>query len=68
MSEPWTRAEQVNYAVFGSKKAPPQWGHAIHAISELALATGYVHTPGYDIFKHFTDLRKRYEHASMSVD
>ena len=66
MSEPWTRQEQINYAVFHSKEAPPEWRNTIDSIISLARVTG--HVPGTSIFDHFNKLLDVYNNASMSVD
>lgn len=66
MTTPWTRQEQINYATFGTKVAPPEWGAAWEAVRALAKATN---APlGISIFDHFNKLLSAYHHASMSVD
>lgn len=65
-SEPWTRAEQINYATFGTKEAPKEWNDAWVAVRDLAKATNC--PLGTSIFTHFNNLITAYHHASMSVD
>lgn len=66
MSEPWTRQEQINYSVFRTKTAPPEWGAAWEAVRKLATATGC--PLGTSIFDHFNKLLEAHTAASISVD
>lgn len=66
MSEPWTRAEQINYSTFGTKEAPPEWAAAWKALRELAKATNC--PLGYNVRDHFNRLADAEHAASMSVD
>ncbi len=66
MSEPWTRAEQINYATFGTKEAPPEWDAAREAIFALCRVTDW--ETGIHYLVHFNRLCEREHHAEMSVD
>lgn len=66
MSAPWTRREQINYATFGTRTEPPEWGAAWEAVRALAKVTN---APlGTSIFAHFNKLLDAHHDASMSVD
>lgn len=64
--EPWTRQEQINYSVFHSKVAPPEWNEALEAIHKLAKVTNC--PLGNSTIDHFNKLWESYTHASVSVD
>ncbi len=63
---PWTRAEQINYATFGTKEAPPEWDAAQDAIRALNRVTEW--KVGVFYLDHFMKIVERYHHAEMSVD
>lgn len=66
MSEPWTRQEQISYAVFHSKTPPPEWDRVWLALIDFAKA---VHSdPGTGVLTVFSNYFERYTDASISVD